>query len=57
MMLSKYTCLDQQLYDYILASSLRESPVLAQLRAETVTLRVDLSLLPLADGLSLLRKR
>ena len=38
MMTSKYTSLDQPLYDYILASSLRESPVLAQLRAETATL-------------------
>ncbi len=38
MMSSKYTSLDQPLYDYILASSLRESPVLAQLRAETATL-------------------
>ncbi|OUS12821.1 SAM-dependent methyltransferase [Gammaproteobacteria bacterium 53_120_T64] len=37
-MSSKYIRLDQQLYDYILASSLRESPVLAQLRAETATL-------------------
>ena len=37
-MSSKYTSLDQPLYDYILASSLRESPVLAQLRAETATL-------------------
>ena len=38
MMSSKYTSLDQPLYDYILANSLRESPVLAQLRAETATL-------------------
>ncbi|MEZ0123184.1 MAG: class I SAM-dependent methyltransferase [Candidatus Reddybacter sp.] len=38
MMSSKYTSLDQQLYDYILASSLRESPALAELRAETATL-------------------
>ena len=38
MMTSKYTSLDQPLYDYLLASSLRESPVLAQLRAETATL-------------------
>lgn len=37
-MSSKYTSLDQPLYDYIVASSLRESPVLAQLRAETATL-------------------
>lgn len=37
-MSSKYTSLDQPLYDYILASSLREFPVLAQLRAETATL-------------------
>ena len=38
MMSSKYTRLDQPLYDYILASSLRESSALAQLRAETATL-------------------
>jgi len=38
MMSSKYTKLDQPLYDYILASSLRESSALAQLRAETATL-------------------
>ena len=37
-MSSKYTSLDQNLYDYVLASSLRESPALAQLRAETATL-------------------
>jgi len=37
-MLSKYISLDQAIYDYILASSLRESPVLAQLRAETAAL-------------------
>lgn len=37
-MSSKYISLDQPLYEYILASSLRESPVLAQLRAETATL-------------------
>ncbi|MDF1832022.1 MAG: class I SAM-dependent methyltransferase [Porticoccaceae bacterium] len=37
-MLSKYISLDQAIYDYILASSLRESHVLAQLRAETAAL-------------------
>ena len=37
-MSTKYTSLDQPLYDYILASSLRESHLLAQLRAETATL-------------------
>jgi len=37
-MSSKYISLDQNLYDYVLASSLRESPALAQLRAETATL-------------------
>ncbi len=37
-MSSKYTSLDQNLYDYVLTSSLRESSVLAQLRAETATL-------------------
>jgi len=37
-MSSKYISLDQPLYDYILTSSLRESPALAQLRAETATL-------------------
>jgi predicted O-methyltransferase YrrM len=35
---SKYISLDHAIYDYILASSLRESPVLAQLRAETAAL-------------------
>ncbi len=35
---SKYISLDQAIYDYILASSLRESPVLAQLRSETAAL-------------------
>jgi len=35
---SKYISLDQGLYDYVLNSSLRESSVLTELRAETATL-------------------
>lgn len=35
---SKYISLDQQLYNYVLASSLRESPDLVQLREETASL-------------------
>jgi len=35
---SKFISLDQRLYDYVLSSSLRESPALAQLREETASL-------------------
>ncbi|MBQ0719252.1 MAG: class I SAM-dependent methyltransferase [Gammaproteobacteria bacterium] len=37
-MSSKFISLDQTLYDYVLACSLRESPALSRLRAETATL-------------------
>ncbi len=37
-MANKFTRLDQPLYDYLLSNSLRESPVLEQLRKETSTL-------------------
>ncbi|OUS09724.1 SAM-dependent methyltransferase [Gammaproteobacteria bacterium 54_18_T64] len=37
-MASKYISLDQGLYEYVLASSLRESPALALLREETAAL-------------------
>ena len=38
MMSTKYTRLDQPLYNYLLSNSLRESSALTQLRAETATL-------------------
>lgn len=37
-MFSKFISLDQKLYNYLLENSLRESPVLSQLRTETASL-------------------
>jgi predicted O-methyltransferase YrrM len=53
--------LDDTMYNYVLDNSLREHPAQTALRMLNRKLhgdeRVDLSLLPISDGLTLARKR